>query len=268
VARTTGLAGAISAAGIAGASIAERISQLSPSGQLSGSAASAQQSGMDGSEPGRDRAARGASLRDRRGRRSSPKWGRLALVILAGLSFVLLGLLLAKSVWSLIGGGSAPKLKGEPLNVTINEPPIELKKAEPAAAAAVPADDAKGIAEATINQWLATKKAAYAEAQDTSGLSGILTGEPLSATQNDLKSAQQEGWYIDYTHKPVKIVSVEPEDATDADSLVVEAEVGESAEVYEKGQRSDQFSYADDVTTFSYKLVKEGDKWLISDIQQ
>jgi ARC6-like, IMS domain/DnaJ domain len=268
MARTTGLAGAISAAGIAGANLAERISQLSPSGQLSSSAASSRPTALEGPDPGRGgRAARGASLRERRGRRSSPKWGRLALVILAGLSFVLLGLLLAKSVWSLIGG-SAPKLKGEPLNVTINEPPIEIKKAEPAAAAAVPADDAKGIAEATINQWLATKKAAYAEAQDTSGLSTVLSGEPLSATQNDLESAKQEGWYIDYSHEPVKILSVEPEDATDADSLSVEAEVNESAEVYEKGQRSDQFSYADEVTTFSYKLVKENDKWLISDIQQ
>jgi hypothetical protein len=268
VARTTGLAGAISAAGIAGANLAERISQLSPSGQLSSSAASTRQTTIEGPDPGRGgRAARGASLRERRGRRNSPKWGRLALVILAGLSFVLLGLLLAKSVWSLIGG-SAPKLKGEPLNVTINEPPIEIKKAEPAAAAAVPADDAKGIAEATINQWLATKKAAYAEAQDTSGLSTVLSGEPLSATQNDLESAKQEGWYIDYSHEPVKILSVEPEDATDADSLSVEAEVNESAEVYEKGQRSDQFSYTDELTTFSYKLVKENDKWLISDIQQ
>ncbi len=266
--RIPGLAGAIGAAGIAGASIAERISQLSPGGQLLGSSASSEPS-MDGQEVGSSRSGRtrGPLIRERRGRRNSPKWGRLALVILAGAFFILLGLLLARSVWGLLNGGSAPKLTGEQLDLTINEPPIEIKSAEPTATDAVPADDAKGIAEATINLWLATKKAAYAKEHDTSGLSGSLTGEPLNATQSDLESAKQEDWYIDYTHEPVKIVSVEPEDATDAQSLKVKAEVTESAAVYEDGQRSDQFSYTDDLVTFTYELVQKDGKWLISDIQ-
>jgi hypothetical protein len=270
-ARATGLAGVIGAAGIAGSSLVERISQLSANsanGQLT-SPATSSETLVDGSE-GSARSnirTRGALPRERRNRRNSPKWGRLALVILAGLSFVLLGLLLARSVWSLFNGGSVPKLQGEQLDLTINEPLIEIEATEPTAAA-VPAADAKGIAEASISQWLTVKKAAYAKEQDTSGLSGILTGEPLNATQSDLESAKQEGWYIDYTHEPVKIVSVEPADATDADSLSVQAEVGESATVYEDGQRNDQFSYTDDVATFSYKLVRKEDKWLISDIEQ
>ncbi len=267
-ARIPGLAGAIGAAGIAGASIAERISQLSPGGQMMGSSANSDQQieGQNLGSSGSGRV-RGASLRDRRGRRNSPKWGRMALVVLAGVSLLLLAFLLARSVWSLMNGGSAPKLTGEQLDLTINQPLIETEAAEPTAAA-VPADDAKGIAEATINLWLATKKAAYAKEQDTSALNASLTGEPLSATQNDLESAQQENWYIDYTHEPVKILSVEPEDATDADSLTVKAEVSESAAVYEDDQRSDRFSYTDDVVTFTYELVRKDDKWLISDIQR
>jgi hypothetical protein len=270
--RIPGLAGAIGAAGLAGASIAERISQLSPGGQLMGSGSSTQsEASMDegGGLLGRSGRPRGSSsIRDRRGRRPSPKWGRLALVLLAGISLFLLGLLLARSVWSLINGGSAPKLTGEQLDLTINEPPVEIKAAEPTATDAVPANDANGIAETTINLWLATKKAAYAKDHDTTGLSSSLTGEPLSATQKDLDSAKQEDWYIDYSHEPVKIVSVEPKDASNAESLSVKAEVSESAAVYEDGQRSDEFSYTDDVVTFTYELVKKDGKWLISDIQR
>ncbi len=268
---TAGIASAIGAAGIAGASsIAERISQLSPRGQLAGSADGRMAGGeLEPIPPGRSGRASRASLRERRSHRSSPKWGRLALVILGGLAFLLLGLLLARSVLSLIGGGGdrSLKLEGDQLDLTINKPLIEIDEPQ-STATSVPADDAQGIAEATLNQWLATKKAAYAEDHNTGGLSAVLTDGPLIATQSDVESAKQEGWYIDYTHKPVEIVSVEPEDATDAKNLSVQAQVVESAAVYENGERSDQFSYTDDTVTFNYKLVREGDRWLISDIEE
>ena len=268
-----GVASAIGAAGIAGAaSIAERISQLSPSGQLAGG--SSNERTASGAEPippgGRSGRTSRASLRERRSRHSSPKWGRLALVVLVGLAFLLLGLLLARSVFSLIGDGGSRnlKLEGDQLDLTLNKPLIEGDEPN-STAVAVPADDAQGIAEATLNQWLATKKSAYAQEHDTSGLSDVLTDGPLSATQTDVASAKQEGWYIDYTHEPVKIISVEPEDATDAKSLSVQAQVVESATVYESGgQRSDRFSYTDDTVTFTYEIVREGDRWLISSIKE
>ena len=266
---TAGIAGSIGAAGIAGvSSIAERISQFSPRGQLAGSS-DERIAGGDGAEPiPPSRSGRvGRALRERRSRRTSPKWGRLALVILVGLSFLLLGLLLARSVFSLIGGDRNLKLEGDQLDLTINKPLINIEQSQ-STAASVPANDAQGIAEATLNQWLATKKAAYSKEHDTSGLSDVLTDGPLSATQSDVESAKQEGWYIDYTHEPVKIVSVEPKDATDAKSLSVQAQIVESAAVYENGQRSDRFSYTDDTGTFKYEIVREGDRWLISDIKE
>ena len=61
----------------------------------------------------------------------------------------------------------------------------------------------------------------------------------------------------------MKVLSVEPEDATDADQLSVEAEVTESATFYEAGQRVDQYSYTDDVVTIGYDLVRQDGQWLI-----
>lgn len=265
---TAGIAGSIGAAGMAGvSSIAERISQFSPRGQLAnpsdGSIAEGESEPIPPSRSGRV----GRALRERRSRRPAPKWGRLALVILVGLAFLLLGLLLARSVFSLIGSDRNLKLEGDQLDLTLNKPLIDIEKSK-STAASVPADDAQGIAEATLNQWLTIKKTAYAEEHDTSGLSDVLTDGPLSATQSDVESAKQEGWYIDYTHEPVKIVSVDPENATDAKSLSVQAQITESAAVYENGDRSDRFSYTDDTVTFKYEIVREGDRWLISDIKE
>ncbi|MGB7086319.1 MAG: ARC6/PARC6 family protein, partial [Phormidesmis sp.] len=101
-----------------------------------------------------------------------------------------------------------------------------------------------------------------------SDLDSVLAGSALSSAQSDLQSAQSDNWYIDYTHRPVNIVSVEPEDATDADQLSVQAQVTESAEVYEGDQRSEQYSYADDVVTVSYDLVREEGQWLIDSVEQ
>lgn len=265
---TAGIASSIGAAGMAGvSSIAERISQFSPRGQLAspsdGSIAEGESEPIPPSRSGRV----GRALRERRSRRPAPKWGRLALVILVGLAFLLLGLLLARSVFSLIGSDRNLKLEGDQLDLTLNKPLIDIEKSK-STAASVPADDAQGIAEATLNQWLAIKKTAYAEEHDTSGLSDVLTDGPLSATQSDVESAKQEGWYIDYTHEPVKIVSVDPENATDAKSLSVQAQITESAAVYENGDHSDRFSYTDDTVTFKYEIVREGERWLISDIKE
>ncbi|MGI8934338.1 MAG: IMS domain-containing protein [Phormidesmis sp.] len=240
-------------------SVAEKISQLSPSGQLVGNS-------VDQSEPpARSRentdSVGGTALRARRSRRPSPKWGRLAAVILAGLLCLGLAGILAMRVIGLLGSSSSPEIEGEPLDIEINQPPIETES--PDAAAAPSPADAAGIAETTITQWLETKQAAYASDYDSSGLEDVLTGSALSRSQGKVQTAQADDWYVDYTHGDVKVLSVEPEDATDADQLSVEAEVTESATFYEAGQRVDQYSYTDDVVTIGYDLVRQDGQWLI-----
>lgn len=281
-----GAVGAAGAAGVAGlvgsANIAEKISRLSPNGQLSrgteasGSKASGSGSGSGGNAlpipPARtgDRSSRIGTVtngaRGRRNRRNSPKWGRVAIVVLAGFSLLLLALLLARSIMSLVGGGNGPGIQGEPLDdVSINEPVIEIAPAAPTVDSVSP-DDATGIARATINRWLNAKQAAYAG--DTGQLDSVLAGSLLDVTQERVASVEARGITIDYTYgdDPITIISVEPEDATDADSLSVQAQVSETAEFLQDGQVLSSSSYSDDTVTATYELVRQGDSWLINDI--
>ncbi|MGB7249147.1 MAG: IMS domain-containing protein [Phormidesmis sp.] len=269
------LAGAASIGTTGASGIAEKISQLSPAGRL-GDRGEADSPANTASFSHADRGAKGSlredsptgGRRSRRGAsRSAPNWGRLALVLLAGVVCLGLAAVLARSVISLLSGtGGSPAIEGEPLDIEINEPTIAVEA--PDEAAAVAPSDAAGIAEATINEWLAIKRVAYAKGHDTSDLDSVLAGSALSSAQSDLQSAQSDNWYIDYTHGPVTIVSVQPEDATDADQLSVQAQVTESAEVYEGDQRSEQYSYADDVVTVIYDLVREEGQWLIDSVEQ
>ncbi|MEM6448917.1 MAG: IMS domain-containing protein [Cyanobacteria bacterium P01_D01_bin.105] len=268
------------AASAGAAGLAGKISQLSPSGKLGGrkpQGDNPSDSSVGGAVAG-GAAAGGVysrngqtaiSPRDRRRNRNSPKWGRLALVILAGLSCVILGLMLLRSVMSLVtGGGNGPALEGEPLDLTLNEPVIEIAEADVSGETAAPApDDAEGIARATINQWLEAKKAAYASDYDTSGLNSILTGRPLNATQDDIDLVKSENVYLEFESELVEVLSVDPEDATDADTITVEAEVVESKDVFRNEQLEEVASYSNDVVSATYELVRQGDNWLIQDIR-
>jgi len=268
----------LGAAGAGAAGLAGKISQLSPVGKLGGRSQSnpGSQSGAGGAG-GRDGqeaavaprdSARDLSRERRRGR-NSPKWGRLALVVLAGLSCLVLGLMLLRSIMSLVtGGGSGPALEGEPLDLNVNEPVIEIETvgADTDTEAIAPSD-AEGIASATIEQWLETKQAAYASDYDTSGLNNILTGPPLNATQNDIEGVKADGTYVEYSSRLVEVFTVDPEDATDADTIVVEAEVEESKDVFQDGALREEFSYANESVSATYELVRQGDNWLIQDIR-
>ena len=259
---TAGAVGAAGAAGFAGgASIVDKISKMSPTGQLGSTAAT------DGSG-GTARSGLSA-LRERRGRRGgTPKWDRVALLIVAGLLSLGIGLFLAGQVWRLLrgagdGGTNTAVIEGDPLDISINEPVIELESAS--STAGVAADDAQGIAEATISQWLAAKRAAYSSEHDGSGLEDAVTGQVLRDSQNDVRSSKENGWYIDYTHGDVNIVSVSPENAEEADTLTVRAEVTESADIYDQFGR-DPASYSEEVVSATYELVREGDQWLVNSI--
>ncbi len=275
-----GSAGAIGAAGAA--SIAEKISKLSPTGQLSRSSGVQMPNIRDSGSTMLARSGRtdsgagglgnlGRSRRNRRGAAASPNWGRLALVVGVGLGCLIVALLLARSLFSLMGSGSnGPQIQGQPLeDVTINEPVIEIAKAEPTVES-VSESDAAGIAKVTLNQWLRTKQAAYSSDRDTSGLNSILTGTPLSATQNDLAAAAAAGSYADFSYSddPVTILSVEPEDATDADTINARVEVTESAKFYDAPNQlsNTRAPFTDDTVTLSYELVRQDGNWLIKSI--
>jgi hypothetical protein len=270
------------AAGAGTTRIAEKISQMSPPGQLGSSdsqnlphvragdvRAGDVRTGDVRTGDVRTGEEGGAFRRERRGRRgaarSSPKWDRLALVLLAGLLCLGIAAFLAQRVIALLGGGNSntPALEGEPLDIEINQPPVEVPESE--TAAAVPADDAEGIAQATIDRWLATKVKTFSSEYDSSELDSVLTGTALRENQTKLQEAQSGNWYVDYTHDSVKILSVEPTDATEAEKLSVQAEVKETSTFYEDGQPTGEADY-DEVVIADYSLVRQGDQWLIEAI--
>ena len=259
-----GAAAGVAGAAVGASTIAGKISQMSPAGKLSDppparTSGSPRDSGVAGGV--------GSSRRERRSRRSSePKWDRLALVVLGGVLCLLAASWLIKSIVGAVRGGSpGVAIEGEPLDLELGEPPIALDTGSDATAG-VPADDAQGIAEATIERWLEIKREAYSSSYNTEELDSILTGSALAVTEAKLEDAQSGGWYTDYTHGPVEILSVEPEDATEADQLFIEATVEEAGEVFEDGQRDDRYS-TDEVVTASYELIKVDDQWLIDSFE-
>ena len=243
------LIGQSGSAGFAGtASVRDKVSKRPSADQLGSGGARNEPSDL-------------ATLRDRRSRRASPKWDRIALLLLAGalcLGAVLF--ILSRVVGLFTDRDAQPALTSQPLDIDINEPVIEIEEPVPAVDVS---NDAASIAEATIAAWLDAKRAAYAENKDTSDLENVLTGEALRGTQTDVEASEAENWYIDYDHDALEVLSIEPEEPTEAEPLNVTARVIESATVYSDGTISDRFSYADELVTVNYDLVREGDRWLI-----
>ena len=259
-----GAAAGVAGAAVGASTIAGKVSQMSPAGKLSGppparTSGSPRDSVVAGSA--------GSSRRERRSRRSNElKLDRLALVVLGGIVCFLAGAWLINSIVGAVRGGSpGVAIEGEPLDLELGEPPIALDTGSDATAG-VSADDAQGIAEATIERWLEIKREAYSSSYNTDELDTILTGSALAVTEAKLEDAQSGGWYTDYTHGPVEILSVEPEDATGAEQLFIEATVEEAGEVFEDGQRDDRYS-TDETVTASYELVKVDDQWLIDSFE-
>ena len=250
-----GVAAGAAGAAVGAASVADRISQMSPAGKLSTAEPVA-----NGEGP-RNPAAVGASRRERR-RRNEPKWDRLAIVVLGGVLGVVAGLwLLSKLIGAVTGSQNRVEVIEPAMDIEVGEPPISLSDGNDATAD-VPADDAQGIAEATIDRWLEIKRGAYSNSYDIDELDDILTGSALSDTAARLEETQANDLYTDYTHGPVEILSVSPEDATEAETLSVRATVEEAGIFFEDGEQISEGS-TDEVVEASYELVKEGNQWLI-----
>ncbi|MGC1219849.1 MAG: IMS domain-containing protein [Phormidesmis sp.] len=266
----SGAAGAAGVAGFAGgASIVDKISKMSPTGQLGVQAKPPHASGVSENDSPTGGLAALRARRNRRNSSSSPKWDRLALVILAGLLCLGVGLFLASKILGAITGNDAttatPAIEGDPLDITVNEPAIETDELEPASTSTP--DDAEGIGEATVMSWLETKRIAYGQEYDASELTTVLTGRALAGAQSNVRALEADGSYVDYTHGTVNILSVDPESVEGADSLSIEAEVTESADVYDaSGNQDTASSYGDEVVGATYKLVRDGDRWLIEEI--
>ena len=221
---------------------AEEVSSLSPEGQLDSELSSS----VSVDEP----------LAKSRRRSSTPKWGRLALVLLLGLlGLGLLGFIMAQLLsWfgGLMGG---PKLKGDPLDIDVARPAIELptEDVQPAASG-----DIQAISEEVIQSWYAVKARAMGPGWDITALEEILVEPALSVWTNKVQLNQRDGVSVEYEQVVQNLVAEEVSD----DQIRVTADVEETAEAYQFGVLSDAASFQEQLTVV-YSLKKQDNKWMI-----
>ncbi|EKV00864.1 DnaJ-class molecular chaperone with C-terminal Zn finger domain [Leptolyngbya sp. PCC 7375] len=243
-ATTVGL-GAAGAAATAGsrptAYTAEEVSNLSPDGQLDNELTASV--GFD--EP---------VVKTRR--RSSPKWGRLALVLLLGLGgLIVLGFMMSQLL-SLFGGlFGGPKIKGDPLDIDVTRPAIELPTADIQPTAT---GDVQVIAEETIQNWYRIKSEAMGPQWNVDALADILLEPTLAQWIAKVESNQREGVHLEYEQSIQNLTAEELGD----DQIQVTADVSETGNAYQFGEYNGAFSYEDQLTV-EYSLRKEDDKWMI-----
>ena len=247
-------------------SIAERVSRLSPDGQLRGAKSSP------------NAASNGAGNRHRPSPQivspepsrpappssptRSPRWGRLAAVVVVGLlAMGTLGVVTVRTLAWIGGMFSGPKIQQPALDVGLAAPPISLP-APPAPEAEISITD---IAERTITDWLEAKRQAMGPDHNAAVLETVLVEPALTQWRNRANGGQRDNWYYTFEHS-VNVVSVEPDDPT-ADALTVQAEVNEVAEFYELGTRNDALSYDTDLM-MRYELVRQEGEWYVQDMSQ
>ncbi|MEA5462344.1 IMS domain-containing protein [Leptothoe sp. PORK10 BA2] len=223
---------------------AEEVSSLSPDGQL-----------------GDDELASSVVLDDSsakvRRRSSSPKWGRLALVLLLGLlGLGLLGFIVAQLLGWFGGLFGGPRLKGDPVDLDVARPAIELPTEESTPSAV--SDDVQVIAEEAIQLWYTTKGEAMGPNWDVTALEDILLEPALSEWTNRVQLNQRDGVHVEYEQSIQNLSAEEIDD----DQIKVTADVEETANAYQFGVLSEAASFKDQLTV-EYNLKKQDDRWMI-----
>lgn len=241
--------------------IAERVSQLSPEGQLmapQGMERNGMPPGPQGFSP-----SPGVMARPRSGGGwDSLRWGRLGVVLLAGLlGLGLLGFVLLQILGWLGGLLGGPRLEQSTLDLSLEAPAIDIPTApEPTAEIGVNA-----IAERAVNSWLAAKREALGESRNVDALATVLIDPALEEWRTTALAGDRERWHWEYVHD-VEVLQVQPEDPT-VDTLVVDARIQETANFFELGVRDASTSY-DATLTMRYELVRQNGEWYVRTIAE
>jgi hypothetical protein len=155
-----------------------------------------------------------------------------------------------------------PVLKGEQLQVQLNQPPVPIpdSKAKMLAPAGPLNEE---TAEDVIMAWLSSKSAALGSNHNTASLEDILVDPALSQWRQVAEQDKQNSRHRVFKHS-VKIASVVTSNE-DPDKAEVEATVNEVAEVYDNGQKNQDRSYDENVRV-KYHLVRQDGMWRIREM--
>jgi len=244
-------------------SLAERVSQLSPEGHLSPPAerprGQAQHNGRPQPPPAPAETPVAPQRRPRRRRSSGTRWDRLALVLVLGLLGIgAVGFISMRALSWVTGLFSGPRIKGVPLSIELQQPPIAIPT-PPSPEAQLGVEE---IAQGTIERWLAAKREAMGPEHNIEALPTVLVDPLLSDWMRSARATQQNNRYWEYQHQ-VQVNQVVPNDPS-ADALQVTATVVEDANFFEFGVQNTQESY-NETLTMEYNLVQRNGDWFVQD---
>ncbi|NEO84728.1 MAG: DUF4101 domain-containing protein [Spirulina sp. SIO3F2] len=223
-----------------------------------------------------------ARSRSRSLRQSQIQRTRWILMGIAGIfALVSVGFLFSQ-IAQLLGGSRAPEtaIETEPPETEVPETPevetppaalppesqssapAPIETPAPVIATNDPLDEL--LAEKVVQTWLAVKALALGPEYESEQLSLILAEPALSTWQQLANDLRLENTYRDYEHS-VEVETITT-DGNNPDSALIEAAVREQATPYRNGQPEPGGSY-DDNLRVRYELIRQGDQWLIRDMQ-
>lgn len=193
---------------------------------------------------------------------------RLILLGAGGVIGVAIAGFLIAQLWQLLFNRpeeviETPVPEVTPLAIEPPAPEIPDPNAPPAPIAATdPLDLTTGGQ--VVETWLRVKTLAFGSDYQVEALDLILA-EPLRTQWRELaEGLQGNNTYREYEHRvEVETVNVDPDDP---DQAVIEAAVREASTEYVNGQPNPAASY-DDNLRVRYEVVREGEQWLIENMQ-
>jgi hypothetical protein len=216
------------------------------------------------SHGGRTWEQRPITTRRRRSVTRNLKVKRLLWIVLAAVASILALLLMISTTVRWLNNlfSPAPVLKGKPLVVQLNEPPVPIpdRDSQPHfSEGPLTATTAEEI----VQTWLATKAAALGQNHEIDDLENILADSALAQWQLIAQEEKKNNRYRKYEHS----IKVERLDAnpTDNNTAAVEASVTEAADFYENGQINRQKSYNETVRV-RYNLIRQYGEWRIREM--
>ncbi|MEB3283051.1 MAG: IMS domain-containing protein [Lyngbya sp.] len=181
---------------------------------------------------------------------------RLLLLGAASILGLWLAWLILSAFWGLVsrafGSGNQQPM------VQLDRPPVAIPTPEPANP--LTEDLSPEVAQQVVQKWLDTKAAALGPEHQIEALREILVDPALAQWVSIAQSLESENSYRNYQHNlTINDVQI---DSNDPNQAVIDAQVSETTQFYQNGQRVDSRS---DNLRVRYQLVRQDDLWQIED---
>jgi len=187
------------------------------------------------------------------------KIDRLVLLAIAGVAGISILIFLLMWLQKQIQGIFTPTV--QPI-VRLDRSPIPIPSPEKPAAKSSSALN-QATAKQVIETWLTVKSKALGQENAVDQLNQILAEPALSRWRARAEAARANNSYWKYQHS-IAVKSFYS-NTTDPNRAIAEAQVEESANIYEGGQLNQGSSYHENLRV-RYELIRKDSKWLIRDM--